>query len=449
MARERYWDETIETMERGDLDALVDERVTYTVRYAAEHSPFYKRWFAEHRIDPASVTSHEDLLELPIVGGNTIRENQPPTTPDFAFLSVANRDVFTIHETTGTSGIPKSFFLTWEDWERYAEKYARAFTMEGLVPGDRLVVCASYGMNVGANTMTLAAHLMGLSVIPEGKCTFPVRVIRHYRPTVIVGSVFKLLRLARRLRADGIDPAESGVRRLIIGGEGFAEESRRYLEKVWDCEAYNTYGSTEGTMCGECGMKQGLHCPEDLVHVDLYDPSLGQFVKDGEDGRLVLTTLLPPGGKAGTLLLNYDTEDWSRVVTRGRCACGRTHLKILPPWREAETVVIQGSALTRIEIERAVFQPENLESITGEYEAFVYGDEDETVLRVSMECDDHPHADRKRIERTFTAALFADRPDLRGAYEEGKFRVIFNVTPPGGLELAAVTGRPKRLVDRR
>ncbi|MDD4255758.1 MAG: coenzyme F390 synthetase [Methanofollis sp.] len=449
MAPELYWNETIETMERGDLDALVDERVKYTVRYASEHSPFYRRWFAAHRIDPASVTCHEDLLELPIVEGNTIRENQPPNTPDFAFLSVKNKDVFTIHETTGTSGIPKSFFLTWEDWERYAEKYARAFTMEELVPGDRLVVCASYGMNIGANTMTLAAHLVGLSVVPEGKCTFPVRVIRNYRPTVIVGSVFKLLRLARRLRADGIDPAESGVRRLIIGGEGFAEESRAYLEKVWGCDAYNTYGSTEGTMCGECSVKQGLHCPEDLAHVDLYDPAMGRFVKDGEDGRLVLTTLLPPGGKAGTLLLNYDTEDWSRVVTRGRCACGRTHLKILPPWREAETVVIQGCSVNRIEIERAVFQPDNLDSITGEYEAFVYGDEDETILRVSLECADPARADRKAIERAFTDALLADRADLQEAHEGGRLRILFHFTPPGGLELAAVKGRPKRLVDRR
>ncbi len=43
----------------------------------------------------------------------------------------------------------------------------------GFGPGDRVAVCASYGMNVGANTMTLAAHKVGFTVIPEGgKCTF-------------------------------------------------------------------------------------------------------------------------------------------------------------------------------------------------------------------------------------------------------------------------------------
>ena len=105
------------------------------------------------------------------------------------FRSAGWEDVFTIHETSGTSGTPKSFFLTWEDWERYAEKYARIFRSQGFGKGDRVVVCASYGMNVGANTMTLAARQVGMSIIPEGKCTFPLRVIETYKPTRIVGSV--------------------------------------------------------------------------------------------------------------------------------------------------------------------------------------------------------------------------------------------------------------------
>ncbi|MGA2917904.1 hypothetical protein [Methanoregula sp.] len=32
---------------------------------------------------------------------------------------------------------------------------------------------------------------------------------------------------------------------------------------------------------------------------------------------------------------------------------------------------------------------------------------------------------------------------------EGNFQIVINVAPPGGLELHALKGRPKRLVDRR
>lgn len=227
-----FFNEAIETTKRGELDALVDERIHYTVTYANEHSPFYRRWFHEHGIKAAEIRSHEDLLELPIISGQTIREHQPPEIADFEFKSVDWNDVFTLHETSGTSGTPKAFFLTWEDWQRYAEKYARIFMSQGFGPGDRVVVCASYGMNVGANTMTLAAEKMGMTIIPEGKCTFPIRIIKSYKPTGLVGSVFKLLRLARRMSAENISLSESSVERLVVGGESFAEESRQYLAEL-------------------------------------------------------------------------------------------------------------------------------------------------------------------------------------------------------------------------
>jgi phenylacetate-coenzyme A ligase PaaK-like adenylate-forming protein len=50
-------------------------------------------------------------------------------------------------------------------------------------------------------------------------------------------------------------------------------------------------------MCGECTQMAGLHVPEDLVHLDVYDPGLRSFVRDGECGREVLTTLHPAGFK--------------------------------------------------------------------------------------------------------------------------------------------------------
>lgn len=230
---------------------------------------------------------------------------------------------YTIHETSGTTGNPKAFFLIWLDWLRYSEKYARIFRSYGISRGDRVIVCASYGMNVGANMMTLAARRTGTTIIPAGKCTFPIRMIRNYRPTVVIGSVFKLIRLARRLEADGIDPKESGIERLVVGGESFAEASRRYPSNLRDCEVYNTYGSTEGTMCGECVAKAGLHVPEDLIHMDLYSPRMDRFVPDGEYGRIILTKLLPVGERCGTLLINYDIEDATAVVSRDRCTCGR------------------------------------------------------------------------------------------------------------------------------
>jgi len=444
-----YFREDIETLPRDELDGLVDERIRYTVKYAYENSPYYRKWFDRNGVNYYDVHNHEDLRELPIISGGVIRENQPPETSDFGFKSTSWDNIFTIHETSGTSGVPKSFFLTWDDWETYAEKYARAFVSQNFGAGDKVVVCASYGMNVGANTMTLAAQKIGMTIIPEGKCTFPVRIIKNYRPTGIVGSVFKLLRLARRMESEGMNPKESSIKRLIAGGESFSEESRTYLEEVWNVPVYNTYGSTEGTMCGECIKKAGLHVPEDLLHLDLYDPTLENFVKEGECGRIVLTTLLPVGVKTGNLLINYDTDDTTVIVTRDKCKCGRTHLRILNPQRESETVWVAGFPFNRVDVEQGVFQRDNMDVLTGEYEAFLYGDEDETTLKVRMECKDPRSCDKDMVENNFIKTFLKYKPGLQQAYIDGTFHMIFDFTESEGLEFYRIKGRPKRLMDRR
>jgi phenylacetate-coenzyme A ligase PaaK-like adenylate-forming protein len=253
------------------------------------------------------------------------------------------------------------------------------------------------------------------------------------------------------MTAERISPSASSVERLVVGGESFAEESRMYLAELWGCDVYNTYGSTEGTMCGECTNLSGLHVPEDLVHLDVYDHGMGGFVRDGECGRVVLTTLLPVGGKCGTLLLNYDTDDTTVVISRDRCACGRTHMRIMSPQRESETFWIAETPFNRVDVERGVFQPENMEYLTGEYEAFLYGgdDEGETTMRVSVECLDSEKCGQGVVEENFLRAFFTYKPRLAQAYADNTFKIIFNFTGPESLELYRVKGRPKRIVDRR
>jgi phenylacetate-coenzyme A ligase PaaK-like adenylate-forming protein len=95
------------------------------------------------------------------------------------------------------------------------------------------------------------------------------------------------------------------------------------------------------------------------------------------------------------------------------------------PQREAETVWVAGTPFNRVDMEKGVFQRENMDYLTGEYEAFLYGDADETTLQVRMECLDTSNCENVIVN------------------------ILFEFTKPGGLEFYRIRGRPKRLVDRR
>jgi phenylacetate-coenzyme A ligase PaaK-like adenylate-forming protein len=126
-------------------------------------------------------------------------------------------------------------------------------------------------------------------------------------------------------------------------------------------------------------------------------------------------------------------------------------MKIMNPQRESETVWVHGTPLNRVDVERGVFQRENMEQLTGEYEAFLYGGEDEgeTMLRVSIECLDLDSCDQREVHDRFISAFIDKKHGLQEEYQDDRFRIILNFVRPGALELYRVKGRPKRLVDRR
>ncbi len=98
-----YFNKAIETMDRGSLDALIDDRTRYTVKYAADHSPFYRKWLDSNGIKPGDIREHTDPIKLPIISGREIRKNEPPRTPEFNIKSAGWKDIFTVHESSRSS----------------------------------------------------------------------------------------------------------------------------------------------------------------------------------------------------------------------------------------------------------------------------------------------------------------------------------------------------------
>jgi phenylacetate-CoA ligase len=86
--------------------------------------------------------------------------------------------------------------------------------------------------------------------------------------------------------------------------------------------------------------------------VEIIDPKTLKPVSDGEEGELVMTTLM----REGMPIIRYRTKDLTRVIT-GSCACGRTHRRIERiKGRTDDMMIIKGVNIFPIQIEKKLME---------------------------------------------------------------------------------------------
>jgi len=128
-------------------------------------------------------------------------------------------------------------------------------------------------------------------------------------------------------REEAFDLGALSLRVGIFGSEMWSDDLRARIERDLRIRTYDIIGMTEtgGPGLGiDCEARAGIHVWEDHYHPEIVDPATGAVVPDGVEGELVVSTLT----REGLPLIRYRTHDLTRVVSRERCDCGRTALRL-------------------------------------------------------------------------------------------------------------------------
>ncbi len=81
-----------------------------------------------------------------------------------------------------------------------------------------------------------------------------------------------------------------------------------------------------------------MHINEDHFIAEIIDPNTGEVLPEGSKGELVFTSIT----KEAFPLLRYRTRDIC-VLSRKKCSCGRTHVKMSKPMgRSDDMLIIKG-----------------------------------------------------------------------------------------------------------
>jgi len=316
---------------------------------------------------------------------------------DFNFLSSPPEERWSRHYTSGSQGMSKACFRSYDDWDASRDKVLRAYFSAGLKSGDLLLSLLPMGINISGLASSLALYQfhdlssgtrkrLGIEVITAGLNPIPSRVdlLNYHEPTALFGAASTIGRFVRELELNGIEPRESTVEKILLVGEPSTEEKRKGIANRFGAEVFDEYASNEGDMMAcECKTHDGLHVWEDYVFVNAIDPSTHEIVSEGEEGMDIVTTLVDEGNYSSMVLLNYHHGDKFSVISKEKCLCGRTSKRISHPKRFGYVVDVGYAKLDPSDVEASIYKLEATSHLNGEFGIAKIEDEKEGFCKTT------------------------------------------------------------------
>ena len=334
----RYYQPEIETAPRETIRALQSERLVDAVRRIYNNVPFYREKMQRAGVTPDDIRSVDDLDRLPFSYKQDLRDTYP-----YGLLAVPLRDVVRLHASSGTTGKQIVAGYTRRDLDIWADCCARALTAAGCDENDVVHVSYGYGLFTGGLGADGGAMKLGATTVPvsSGNTQRQITILQDFGSTILCCTPSYALHIAEVLHQNGLTKDDIHLKAGIFGAEPWTNEMRRQIEEQLGLKAFDIYGLTEIIGPGvafECGEQTGMHINEDHFIVEVIDPETGRVLPEGEQGELVFSAIT----KEAFPILRYRTRDIG-VISRGKCGCGRTLVKMSKPrGRTDDMLIVRG-----------------------------------------------------------------------------------------------------------
>ncbi len=335
---ERYYQPEIECAPREEIIALQNERLVKQVKHVWDNVPYYRKKMEAKGVTPDDIKSIDDLHKLPFLTKSDLREAYP-----YGLMGKPLKDCVRIQSTSGTTGKRVVAFYTQHDIDLWEDCCARAIMAAGGTDEDVCQVSYGYGLFTGGPGLNGGSHKVGCLTIPtsSGNTERQIMFIQDLQATILCCTPSYAAYLGETMKEMGLTPDQIPLKAGIFGAEAWSEEMRQEIQNVLGIKAYDIYGLTELSGPGvsfECSAQAGMHINEDHFIAEIIDPDTGEVLPEGEQGELVFTAIT----KEAFPLLRYRTRDICRL-SREKCSCGRTHVKMMKPkGRSDDMLIIRG-----------------------------------------------------------------------------------------------------------
>ena len=430
---EKYWNKEIECMSREDMKKLQDERLVAQVKHVYEHVPYYKKLMDEKGVTPEDIKSTDDLHKLPFLSKADLREAYP-----YGLLAKPLSECVRIHSTSGTTGKRVVAFYTQNDVDMWDDCVARAITAAGGTKDDVCQVAYGFGLFTGGAGLNGGSHKVGCLTLPmsSGSTNRQIQFMQDLHSTILCCTPSYAAYIGETVAELGLTPDDLDLKAGIFGAEPWTEEMRHSIEQSLGIKAYDIYGLTESSGPGvafECSEQSGMHINEDNFIAEIINPETGEVLPDGEVGELVFTSIT----KEAFPLLRYRTRDLC-VLSRKKCSCGRTLVKMSKPMgRSDDMMIIRGVNVFPSQIETVLIA----EGYSPNYQIEVDRVNNSDTLDINVELNPDQFSDKVKDIQNRERALSASIKAMLGINPK------VHLLPPKSITRSE--GKAVRVIDKR
>lgn len=313
-----------EWLSEEDLKQLQNDKLQRLVRHCYENVPYYRRVFKERNLTPDDIRSREDLVKIPILTKQIIREHYDELLSEDAPKRKAIED-----STGGSTGTPMRFVEDICTWNALRGIMMRGWKWAGFQMGEKLFTLAGNSLvakNVDSRKL-LMKNMYDRVIMRNLKhdCTDITaealeghyKAMMKYKPSAIRGYASSIYFLARFIDQNNLPICH--IKAIFTTGEKLHDAYRRKIQQVFKAPLFDAYGASDGGISAhECYMHEGLHISEEHCILEIVDEK-GDVLPDGEVGHVISTDL----NNYAFPFIRYKVGDLA-YIKKERCSCGRS-----------------------------------------------------------------------------------------------------------------------------
>ena len=361
------------------LTAKQIELIDRQIKCLVAGDSYYGKLYREKGI--TGISSQEDFEKLPFSSKDDLRNAYP-----LGIQAVPDEEVVRIHSSSGTTGKPVIIPYTKKDVDDWATMFARCYEMAGITKKDRIQITPGYGLWTAGIGFQAGCEKLGAMAVPmgPGNTEKQLQMMKDLQSTVICATSSYALLLSEEITKRGLKD-KIALKKGVIGSERWSDKMRKTIKDGLGIELYDIYGLTEiyGPGIGiTCQKEKYIHYWDDYIYIEIIDPVTGKPVEDGQEGEIVITTLV----KEGAPLLRFRTHDLSRIIPE-KCSCGSCYPRLdIIKGRSDDMFKVHGVNMFPAQVEEILQQ---VDGATSEYSIAIGHDEDNgkdvMVLTVEVE----------------------------------------------------------------